>query len=221
MSENTKTDAKVIKREKKSTFPIRVKVGHTIVNTNKTQSNGCDQFVVTHHLGTKRVRKVFADLDLAQTATETVATNLSRGELDVVELRNEDRLSYVRPKAALAPTGVPPEMAAIELAEAFKVLEGSASVLEAVRYYAKMRPPRMPRKSVPEVVVELLDAKTADGASDVYAKDLRLRLKKFVDKFPGQISLITTSEVDEFLRTLIVKGSGQHAHRLSGRSGNN
>jgi hypothetical protein len=112
-------------------------------------------------------------------------------------------------------------MAAIELAEALKVLEGSASVLEAVRYYAKMRPPRMPRKSVPEVVVELLDAKTADGASDVYAKDLRLRLKKLGDKFPGQISLINTSEVDEFLRTLLVKGSGQHAHRLSGRSGNN
>jgi len=224
MSEITKTDAadaKGSRREKKPTFPIRVKVGHTIVKIYKTQSNGCDQFVVTHYLGTKRIRKVLADLELARTEAETIATKLSQGELNVLELKNEDRLSYVRAKVALEPTGVPLEMAAIEFAAAFKLLEGSTSVLDAVRSFVKTHPPRMPRKAVPEVVVELLDAKTADGASDVYVKDLRLRLKKFVDKFPGQISLITTSEVDEFLRTLIVKGNGQHAHKLSGRSRNN
>lgn len=224
MSEHSKTDtadAKGNKREKKPTFPIRVKVGHTIVKIYKTVSNGCDQFVVTHYLGTKRVRKVFADLDLARTEAETIATKLSQGELNVLELKNEDRLSYVRAKVALEPTGVPLEMAAIEFAEAYKLLEGSMSVLDAVRSHVKSHPPRMPRKTVPEVVVELLDAKTADGASDVYIKDLRLRLNKLVDKFPGQISLITTSEVEEFLRTLIVKGNGQQAHKLSGRSRNN
>lgn len=43
MSEHSNTDpndAKGSKREKKSTFPIRVKVGHTIVKIYKTQSDG-------------------------------------------------------------------------------------------------------------------------------------------------------------------------------------
>lgn len=204
MSDHSKTDtadAKGNKREKKPTFPIRVKVGHTIVKIHKTHSNGCDQFVVTHYLGSKRIRKVLADLEFARTEAEAIATTLSQGELNVLELKNEGRRSCVRAKTALEPTGVPLEMAAIEFAGAFKLLEGTTSVLDAVRSFVKTPPPSMPRNTVPELVVELLDAKRADGASDVYVKDLRLRLKKFVDKFPGQISLITAGEVEEFQRT--------------------
>ncbi|MBI1178405.1 tyrosine-type recombinase/integrase [bacterium] len=224
MSTRTKPEiagGEKIKKEKKSTFPIKVKVGHTIAKIYRTKSNGCDQFIVTHYLGTKRVRKVFADLELAKQEAHTVATKLSQGELNVLELKNEDRLAYVRAMAALQPAGIPLEIAAIDYAEAIKILEGSASVVEAARYFAKLHPSRMPRKTVSDVVTELLDAKEADGVSDVYLKDLRSRLTKVGEKFPGQIALVTTGEVEEFLRTLTVKGNGNHEHKLSGRSRNN
>ena len=90
----------------KPKFPMIVKRGHTIVKVYKTPSNKCDQFTVVHYLGTERQRKTFSDLGLAITEAETVASKLSQGELNVLELRNEDRLSYVRSIEALKPLGV-------------------------------------------------------------------------------------------------------------------
>jgi hypothetical protein len=119
----------------------------------------------------------------------------------VLELRNEDRLSYVRAIEALKPLGVPLEMAVMQFAEAVKLLEG-ASLVEAARYYAKHQPHKVPRKTVGDVIDELITAKQADRLSDVYIRDLRGRLKRFRQKFSGNIGLITVGEVEAFLRDL-------------------
>ena len=154
----------------KPKFPMTVKRGHTVVKIYKTPSNKCDQFTVVHYLGTERQRKTFSDLGLAITEAETVASKLSEGELNVLELRNEDRLSYVRAIEALKPLGVPLEIAVMQFVEAAKLLEG-ASLVEAARYYAKHKPHKIPRKTVGEVIDELITAKQADRLSDVYLRD--------------------------------------------------
>ena len=123
----------------KPKFPITVKRGHTIVKIYRTPSRGCDAYTVSYYLGDQRVRKTFADLGLATTEAETVATKLSTGEVNVLTLTSDDRLSYVRAIEALKPTGVSLEMAAIQFAEAHKILEGR-SVVEAARYSAKKNP---------------------------------------------------------------------------------
>jgi integrase len=185
----------------KPKFPMIVKRGHTIVKIYKTPSNDSDQFTVSYYLGRDRKRKTFADLGLAITEAETTASMLSQGELNVLELRNEDRLSYARAVEALKPLGVPLEMAVMQFVEAVKVLEG-ASLVEAARYYAKHQPHKMPKKTVGEVIDELILAKEADRLSTVYLKDLRGRLKRFREKFSGNIGLISISEIDAFLRDL-------------------
>ena len=68
-----------------------------------------------------------------------IANRLSAGELNVADARTQDGLAYARAVEALKPTGVPLEMAALQFAEAHKLLEG-ASLLEAVRFYLKQRP---------------------------------------------------------------------------------
>src|SRR5688572_5357957 len=88
----------------KPKFPMIVKRGHMIVKIYKTPSNKCDQFTVSFYLGRDRQRKTFSDLELAVTEAETTASKLSQGELNVLELRNADRLSYVRAIEALKPT---------------------------------------------------------------------------------------------------------------------
>ena len=70
---------------------------------------------------------MFADLDLARLEAETTANKLSTGELDVLTLTSENRLSYVRAVEALKPSGVPLEMAAMQFAEASKLLDGARS----------------------------------------------------------------------------------------------
>ena len=205
----------------KPKFPVTVKRGHTTVKIYRTPSRGCDAYTVSYYLGDQRVRKTFADLGLATTEAETVANKLSTGEVNVLTLTSGDRLSYVRAIEALKPTGVPLEMAAMQFAEAHKILEGR-SVVEAARYSAKKNPIWLPKKLVPELVAEMIEAKTADGMSKYYTSDLKWRLGRFAEKFPGLISLVTSAEIGDFLRGL--KGladEGEKALPVTGRSRNN
>ncbi len=96
------------------------------------------------------------------------------------------------------------------------------SLLEAVRFYRKQNPDRLPKKNVPEVVTEFVEAKEADKMSAVYVKDLKSRLGRFAAKFPGRISLVTKAEIEDFLRGLKGKDDeGKETIVLSGKSRNN
>ena len=189
-----------------------VKRGNTIVKIYRTPTKGCDSYTVVHYLGDKRQRKTFANLELAVTEAEMVATKLSTGELDVLTLTSNDRFAYVRAVQALKPTGVPLEIAAIQFAEAVKVLEGG-SLLEAARFYAKQHPRSLPRKLVSEVMEELLKAKQVDGMSAVYLKDLRGRLGRFGLAFQMPMAMVTTAEIEDFLRSLDLSGRSRNNYR--------
>jgi len=205
----------------KPKFPVTVKRGHTIVKIYRTPSRGCEAFTVSYYLGDKRQRVTFADLGLAMTEAETVANKLSTGEVNVLTLTSHDRLAYIRAIEALKPTGVPLEMAAMQFAQAHTLLEGE-SLLEAARFYLKKNPHRLPKKPVPEVVEEMVKAKTADKMSAVYVKDLKGRLARFAAKFPGAISFVTSAEIEDFLRGLKGKDdAGKETIVLSGKSRNN
>ena len=195
----------------KPQFPVSVKRGHVVVKIYLTPSNGSDQFTVSYHFGGKRVRRAFGDYHRALTEAETVATKLCEGELNVLTLKNEDRLAYVRAVEALKPTGVPLELAALQFAEIHQLLDGAASVRAAVEFFLKKHPGNMPRKAVSAVADELLATKEGDGMSTVYLKDLRCRLGRFAEEFKGPISAVTPTEIEDFLRRL----------KLSGRSRNN
>ena len=206
----------------KPKFPISVKRGHITVKIYKTPTRGCKSFTVVHYLGDQRQRKSFTDLGLAVTAAETTANALSTGELKVLELTNDDRLSYVRALETLKPTGQPLDVVASQYAQAFKILEGG-DIIEAARFYAKRHPSKMPQKTVPEVVEALLEAKDRDGVSDVYLKDLKGRLGRFEKKFTGLISLVTEAEIAKFLEELENhdKQNPGTTKPLSGKSRNN
>src|ERR1035441_7675178 len=198
----------------KPKFPMVVKRGHTIVKIYPTPSRGFEAFTVVSYLGKKRQRKTFAKLSLARTEAAMIANRLSAGELNALTLTNHDGLAYARAVEALKPTGVPLEMAAMQFAEAHKLLEG-ASLLEAVRFYLKQCPHRGPKKMVPVIVDELLLAKEADGMSAVYVKDLRGRLGRFAKKFKGPVGLVTSAEAEDLLRGRL----GRFAKKFKGPVG--
>jgi len=158
---------------------------------------------VVHYLGEKRIRTTFSDYGKAFTEAETTATAISSAELNVITLKNEDRLAYVRAMAALEPTGVPVEMAEMHFAEAHRIL-GGANMVHAAQFYMKHHPSNLPQKTVAEVVDELIETKEGDGLSDVYLKDLRGRLGRFEESFKMQISLVTAADIERFLREVKV-----------------
>jgi integrase len=151
-------------------------------------------------------------LDVAKTEAEAIANKLSTGELDVLTLTSANKFSFVRAVEALKPTGVPLEIAAMQFAEAHKLLDGG-SLLEAARFFSKQNPHRLPKKLVPDIVEELLAAKEADGMSAVYVKDLRGRLGRFEDSFPRAISFVTSAEIEDFLRALKLTGRSRNNYR--------
>jgi hypothetical protein len=62
----------------------------------------------------------------------------------------------------------------------------------------------LPKKTVPEVIDELIESKEADRLSDVYLKDLKGRLGKFKAAFTGQISMMHNLDIEKFLREVKV-----------------
>ena len=196
----------------KPKFPMTVKRGHTTVKIYLTPTKGCASYTVVHYLGEKRQRRTFASLEQAVTEAEITANKLSAGELDVLTLTSQDRLAYVRAVEALKPTGVPLEIAALQFAEAAKLLDG-ASLLDAARFFAKQNPARLPRKTIAEVMAELLAAKEADGMSAVYLKDLSGRIGRFAKTFQVPIGMVTTGEIEDFLRSLNLSGRSRNNYR--------
>lgn len=191
-------------------FPITVKRGNVRVKIYSTPTNGCDSYTVAYYFAGKRQRRTFADLALAKQEAELAATKISAGELDVLQLTSADRTAYVRAMEMLKALGTPLELAVMQFVEAAKLLEG-ASLVEAVKFYLKHHSAKVPRKAVKEVVAELLEAKRADGLSEVYITDLTSRLKRFATAFECPIQMVLSAEIQDYLRGL----------KLSGRSKNN
>lgn len=67
--------------------------------------SGYFSYVVTHHIGGHRQRRSFSDLKRAKREAKAIAKNLAAGQTAVLELRNQDRLIYVRALELLKPLG--------------------------------------------------------------------------------------------------------------------
>lgn len=190
----------------KTKFPITVKRGNVRVKIYATPTNGCDSFTVAYYFAGKRQRRTFADLELAKQEAEIAATKICAGELDVLSLTSADRTAYVRSIEMLRETGTPLEMVVMQFVEAEKLLQGR-SLLEAAKFYVRHHPGKVATKKVSEAVDEMVEAKKADGLSDVYVSDLKWRLGRFADAFKCSINMVLAGEIQDYLRG--IKGAGR------------
>jgi integrase len=93
------------------------------------------------------------------------------------------------------------------------------TIRDAVNFYLPHLQANNRTCTAAELVAELLKIKEADGASERYLSDLRSRLTQFSDDFDGKpVSEITSSQIDEWLRTRSDKETGK---RLSPVTRNN
>ena len=88
-------------------------------------------------------------------------------------------------------------------------------------FYIKRHPIGLPPKTIREVVDEMIESKTKSGKSDVYIKDLRLRLGQFADAFNVRLPTVGGKQIEDFLRApRPSRGNGGSTHFLSGRTQN-
>ena len=78
----------------------------------------------------------FSDFQAAQDEAEAKASQLSRRDVDAMQLNGENRLAYGRPKDAVKEFNLPLGCRLIEYSEARKLLDG-VSLVDAARFYAR------------------------------------------------------------------------------------
>ena len=165
---------------------------------------------VCYHIGGKRERLNFSDLDKAKLEAEAQASQLSRGDVDAMQITGKDRLVYRRAVEAVKETGVALDAAALEYSEAWKHVDG-VSLVDAAKFYARHHGRGIKRKPIAEAVEEMIATKKASGVSELYLSDLRYRLGAFKVAFRCDVNALVPDDLAKFFAGL----------RLSPRSYNN
>src|SRR6516162_2304605 len=184
-------------KAKRIRFPIIVKRGSSAVKIYRDRKPTGTYYRVAYHIGGKRHRLHFNDLEKARGEAEAKASQLSRGDVDAMQLSGKDRLVYGRAVEAVREHGVPLDAAALEYSEAKKLLDG-VPLLDAARFYARHHGKGIMRKSVALAVDEMIERKTTKGVSKLYLDDLRYRLGVFKGAFQCDVNAITPDDVVTF-----------------------
>jgi len=184
-------------KPKRHRFPIVVKRGSSVVKIYRDHKSTGTYYRVAYHIGGKRHRLHFNDLGKATSEAEAKAAQLSRGDVDAMQLSGKDRLIYGRAVDAVKEYGVPLDAAALEYSEARKILDG-VGLVDAARFYARHHGRNVKRKAIPDAVREMIEAKKIGGGSDVYLNDLRYRLGMFADSFRCDLVSLTPDDMQAF-----------------------
>jgi integrase len=150
-------------------------------------------------IGKGRNRQFFKDKTEAETLLEQKLIEQENYGIAGVSFNERHRAEYLECSEALQPFG--------------------ATIRDAVNFYIPHLQAMKRSCSAAQLVDEFLKVKEADGASERYLGDLRSRLNQFSEVFDGKpIAEITSSEIDEWLRSLSDKETGK---RLSPITRNN
>src|SRR5260370_23245176 len=196
-------------KAKRHRFPIVVKRGSCAVKIYRDRKPTGTYYRVAYHIGGKRHRLHHNDLEKAIAEAEAKAAQLSRGDIDAVQLTGRDRLVYGRALEAIREHGLPLDAAALEYSEARKFLDG-VPLVDAARFYFRHHGRGIKRKSVADAVDAMIAAKTAKGVSQVYLADVRYRLGAFKEAFRCDVSARVPDYVVGFFQRVRVSPRGHN-----------
>src|SRR5512133_100389 len=123
-------------KAKRIRFPIIVKRGSSMVKIYRDRKSTGTYYRVVYHIGGKRHRLHHNDLERAIAEAEAKAAQLSRGDVDAMQLSGKDRLVYGRALEAVKEFDRPLDAVAIEYQEASRLLDG-VPLIDAARFYAR------------------------------------------------------------------------------------
>jgi len=172
----------------------------TATKISKVKINGQPFWCLTWpKIGKGRNRQFFKDKTEAATVLQQKFIEQENYGIAGVSFNERHRAEYLECAELLQPFG--------------------ATIREAVKFYIPHLQAMKCSCTAAQLVDELLKVKEADGASRRYLSDLRSRLNQFSEIFDGKpIAEITSTEIDEWLRSLSDKETGK---RLSSITRNN
>jgi integrase len=179
-------------------FPLIIRSGHAIVKIYRVKDRGRFNYTVAYNKQTGRVKKTFADFELAKREANSIARRLAVGDLESLKLTGGDRQIYVEAEQAIEGTGLSLHSVAHEFARAFKIL-GGAHIVEAARYYKQHVDVNLPRITAAAAVEKFSEAKAAEGLSKTYLNDIRWLLGDFARAFQCPLASIQPDDLRQYL----------------------
>ena len=164
--------------------------------------SGYLSYVISYRENGARKKQGFTSVAQARRAAKKAAGHIASGNVQAVKLRPDDAHAYLRAAAILKPFGVQVDSAASEYAEALKVLGKRATVLEAVRHFARTLSVVVIERTLQEVVDELIQTREKDGASVRHIDDLRSRLDCFAGAVQCKMGEVSAARIQDFLLSL-------------------
>ena len=173
------------------------------------------QFTLVYYSGNRRIKRKFADIEAARAEAGLVVTKLANGETEALKLTGTDRASYVHATQKLRDWNADADLnlAVADYVAAARRLPDGVTLKECVEFWLRRHPANLPKKTVAEVVCELIKSKTDAGKSDIYIKDLQGRLNHFSNAFQVPLTSVTGAEIEEYLRALGRSGRTQNNYR--------
>jgi integrase len=183
------------------TFPEIVEWKSARATIYRAMNRARIRFEVRHYdLNGEQQRFTFDTYLTAKKFATAAVRNLADSRAQFVTLRGKEAYEYSRSKESLVGTKLNLLDLVVTAVEAEKLLQGRASVMEAVRAFAKTTPLKEPNITVMEAVNRFLAFKKAEGeVGDLYLRDLRIRLRKFAESLHGPLSAITPGELNEYV----------------------
>jgi site-specific recombinase XerC len=161
-------------------------------------------------------RLSFATHEMASKFADTTVRALSANRENFVTLRGADAYNYRSALELLTPTGLTLLQAATLVTDGLRLLDGSTTIPQAIKYYLENRPQKSPSISVREVVNQLLALKEKEGdVGQLYLRDLRLRLEKFARAFQCPISKVSPQHIRDYLLNMDVSNRTRHNQRTT------
>jgi len=183
-------------------FPFEKKSGNTSVtiyrNKNRNRPDGFEYKVAYYDEGRRRFRSCATFSDAEITAKDILERS-NKGEMDLLRLGRDDIVAMSRAKKALKKFGITVDHAAKAYADILKCLPPDVTPLDAARDYAKRHPANMAKKTVSEVVAELVEAKRNANKSLRYVQDLESRAGAFANAFQCNILSVTSDALRAYL----------------------
>lgn len=188
------------------TFPITIGHKSASVKIYNVPNRALESYTIVYHSEGDRKRKTRRDFDTAFKLAQTIALNLGNCDLGVLTLNGRERFVYEHAVERASKMGVDLDVLVSRYTEASKILGGPEHLLEAAQFFQSQRGKTIESKMVSEVVRELIANRRSNAKSELYLRDLRVRLEqRFAGAFKVAIASITTSDIERFLDT--IKGS--------------
>jgi hypothetical protein len=177
------------------TGPAKVRI-YTI-----NRKDGYDQFTLARKEGGRRKTRCFSCMDEARMIGQQIAVRLINASTEGCEATRRDIDLLRHCEHTAREFGVTLAAAMDEWASARRTA-GGIPLSDAVRFYAANRADLVAIRTTIQVATEFIASRQSTGLSDSYVRSARLNLKRFTDRLKGNITDITTADINRFLASL-------------------